>query len=49
MGFAGPTCHHAAGALLPHHFILTERVLGIEYQVLGRSRLSRCPSPIPST
>ena len=23
MGFAEPTCHHAAGALLPHHFILT--------------------------
>lgn len=23
MGFARPTCHHAAGELLPHHFILT--------------------------
>src|SRR5437879_4522105 len=23
MGFARPACHHAAGALLPHHFTLT--------------------------
>ena len=28
VGFAKPTCHHAAGALLPHHFTLTGLAAG---------------------
>ena len=28
MGFARPACHHAAGALLPHHFTLTRPKAG---------------------
>jgi len=29
VGFAKPTCHHAAGALLPHHFTLTHGAVGL--------------------
>ena len=35
MGFARPACHHAAGALLPHHFTLTLSSLGRGRKSLG--------------
>ena len=39
VGFAKPACHHAAGALLPHHFTLTHVAVG---PIMQRGRCLFC-------